>query len=75
MEVEERVNRLEETLYFQDDLLRELNDALTKQQKQIDRLENAVEHCAAQIQHLREVLETAPENTRPPHYLPDNPLC
>ncbi|MCR5812993.1 MAG: SlyX family protein [Desulfovibrio sp.] len=75
METEERVNRLEETLYFQDNMLKELNDALTKQQKQLDQLEHHLEHCAAQIAYLREVLATRPEDVKPPHHLPDNPLC
>ena len=40
MDQEERIIRLEELAYFQEERLRELNEALTAQQQQIDTLEH-----------------------------------
>ena len=43
MDQEERIIRLEELAYFQEERLRELNEALTAQQQQIDTLEQRLE--------------------------------
>ena len=75
METQERLNRLEETLYFQDKMLKDLSDVLAKQQMQLDQLEHTLERCVLQIDYLREVLSARPEDVRPPHHLPDNPVC
>ena len=71
--IEERLDRLEGESYFQETLLQELNEALARQQREIDELERAVETMAAQTALLREALAVKPEQTLPPHYLPDVP--
>ena len=71
MTTEERIARLEETLYFQERLVSDLNAALTGQQRQIDALERTVEGMREGLEELRLMLETGggPANTPPPHYL------
>lgn len=72
MTVEEQIARLEELAYFQENLLSQLNDALTGQQKQLDMLEKRI---AALEENVAGLLETssqdAPVNTLPPHYMPE----
>ena len=50
-ELEDRLTRLEETVYFQEQALRELNDALVRQQAQLDEAERLLE---ATRERLRE---------------------
>ena len=71
MTTEERIARLEESLYFQERLLNDLNTALTGQQRQIDALERVAEGMREGLEELRMLLETGggPANTPPPHYL------
>lgn len=70
MTAEERIARLEETLFFQDRLVQELNTALTNQQRQLDLMERALEKLGAQVEELRLLAETGngPANVPPPHY-------
>ena len=67
-EVEERFQALESKILYQDRTVDELNDVVTKQQDQIDRLTN-------ECKHLRETLESVSadgvagrEEPPPPHY-------
>ena len=66
--MEDRLTRLEEQNYFQEQALAELNQALTRQQFQLDetakRLIVAEEHISA----LLRLLEEGGKNTAPPHY-------
>lgn len=66
---EERFIDLESRLAHQDQLLNELNDVVTEQQKKIMQLE---ELCKALIQRVRSVgegmSEGDPGDERPPHY-------
>ena len=72
MTTEEQIARLEELTYFQEKLLRQLNEALTGQQAQLDALEKRL---AGLEEHMTTLLDTlgqdAPVNTLPPHYMPE----
>ena len=71
---EERLERLEGDNYFLSEKLRELDDVLVSQQKQIDRLEKALEEAVSAIGRLRASMEelssgkNAQELEVPPHY-------
>lgn len=69
--MEERVSRLEESLFFQERLLDELNAALTGQQRQLDAMERVVAELRGQVEEMRLLLESGggPANVPPPHYL------
>ena len=63
---DKRFEDLEVRLAYQDQLLNELNDVVTRQQASIDRLERRSEALLARLQALG---ETAPEQDEtPPHY-------
>jgi SlyX protein len=68
---EERLIRLEETVVFQERLLRDLNDALTGQQFQIDRLEKELLAASVLIRDLHAQANEDKQRTVeiPPHYL------
>ena len=72
MTTEEQIARLEELTYFQEKLLRQLNEALTSQQAQLDALEKRL---AGLEEHMTTLLDSlgqdAPVNTLPPHYMPE----
>ena len=71
MAVEARLTRLEECQYFQEQLLRELHEALRSQQEQLDAIERRAGILAEEVGMLRELLSEAPVNVRPPHALPE----
>ena len=69
--IEDRLARLEETLFFQERLLNELNSALAGQQKQMDTLERGLQDLREQMEELRlsiEIVGGGPVNAPPPHY-------
>ncbi len=66
--LEERLTRLEETLYFQDRTIQELNEALTAQQFQLDEMHKLMQALQTKLRSLAPVLDTGGENTPPPHY-------
>ncbi|SBW03316.1 Protein SlyX homolog [uncultured delta proteobacterium] len=70
MTAEERIARLEETLFFQERLLHELNAALTGQQRQLDVMERALGELGVRVEDLRLTVEAgnSPANIPPPHY-------
>ena len=70
MTAEDRIARLEETLFFQERLLQDLNTALTAQQRQIDSMERALEFLGGRMEELLLTVESGngPVNTPPPHY-------
>ncbi|WP_165064672.1 SlyX family protein [Desulfovibrio sp. ZJ200] len=70
-DAEDRLTRLEEISFFQEEQLRELNDALTLQQEQLDRLEQQIADALAVIRLLRDKLADQPENAPPPHFMPE----
>ena len=71
MDLEEKLARLEEQLYFQERLLSQLNDALTGQQQQLDQLEKRVGELENNLETVLDATRDAPVNTLPPHYMPE----
>ncbi len=66
----DRLERLEEQLFFQEQTITALNDALTAQQRQLDMLENHLGRVEGKVQALWE--QTGGDGgvlTIPPHYL------
>ena len=68
---EDRLARLEELTFFQEERLKSLDAALTAQQRQIDKLEKDFADASSVIRLLREKLGDQPENTLPPHSMPE----
>ena len=60
---EERLVKIETQLAFQEQTIKELNDVLYEQQKEIDRLTKMVEEFLETIPATE-----APANEKPPHY-------
>lgn len=69
--LEERLTRLEETVYFQEQTLRELNDALARQQVQLDEAERLLTATRERLRSLTILMaDHGGEDTGPPpHYL------
>lgn len=70
-EDDDRLTRLEELTFFQEERLRALDAALTAQQLQMDRLEHDMAKATTVIRALREKLEQQPDNALPPHFMPE----
>ncbi|WP_353118879.1 SlyX family protein [Nitratidesulfovibrio sp.] len=70
-ELEDRLTRLEETVYFQEQTLRELNDALVRQQAQLDEAERLLEATRERLRSLTRAMEDdgGEDTGPPPHYL------
>lgn len=68
-DLEPRIIRLEESLFFQERLLRDLNAALTGQQAQLEAMHSLLEDLRGKVLELGEQNgEGGPVNTKPPHY-------
>ncbi len=66
---EERFIDLETRLAHQDNLINELNDAVTQQQARLMHLDELCQSLLARVRHLGETLPDAdPGDERPPHY-------
>ena len=71
---DERISHLEEENYFLTHKLRELDDVLTEQQTQMDRLGHRLEEAITALGRLRASIEELgagkqnPELEVPPHY-------
>jgi len=67
--MQERLIELETRIAYQDHIIGELNDVVTRQQQQIDQLERSVEQLR---QHLKQNNSTGlarpDEEVPPPHY-------
>ena len=68
---QDRLTRLEELTFFQEERLKELDTALTAQQKQLDKLEMDFADATSVIRQLREKMGDQPEITLPPHSMPE----
>lgn len=68
---DDRLTRLEELTFFQEERIRQLDAALTAQQMQLDKLEQDFSDATSVIRMLREKLGDQPENTLPPHSMPE----
>lgn len=66
----DRLERLEEQVFFQEQTISALNDALTGQQRQLDMLEGRLARAEEKVKTLWEQLgEDGGVLTVPPHYL------
>lgn len=63
----ERLSRLEETIYFQDKTIKELNEALTQQQFQLEGLEKKLDQAHEGLKDVQQMLDQGGESTVPPH--------
>ncbi|NQZ56200.1 MAG: SlyX family protein [Lentisphaeraceae bacterium] len=63
-DLEERINKLEVILSYQDQTLEDLNDVVLAQQKQIDSLERELKKFQNTLSSLGEEVDNRP----PPHY-------
>ena len=66
-----RLSRIEENLYFLEQRLEALDSALCGQQIQLDSLEKQLTDALRLLRQLREKLEESPENSLPPHFMPE----
>ncbi|HJB64704.1 MAG TPA: SlyX family protein [Candidatus Mailhella merdavium] len=71
MDMEERLARLEEQIYFQEHTIQELNDVLFAQQRQLDAMQKTLTEMAERERKLLELVAEKPENSLPPHYMPE----
>ena len=71
MDMEERLARLEEQIYFQEHTIQELNDVLFAQQRQLDAMQRTLTEMAERERKLLELVAEKPENSLPPHYMPE----
>lgn len=55
-------------LEFQDRTIAELNDVITDQQKQLDRLSRRLEMLGDNLKVLEASFETEQDDEKPPHY-------
>ena len=69
--LEDRLTRLEELTFFQEERIEKLDAALTAQQTQLDAVERELAEARLVIRSLRDKLAQQPENTLPPHFMPE----
>ncbi|MEX0618888.1 MAG: SlyX family protein [Pseudohongiellaceae bacterium] len=67
--MEKQLIELQTQFSFQEDMIQELNAVVARQQQQIDRLENKMEHYQNQLSELTLSLTEAKEEVeKPPHW-------
>ena len=71
MTTEERLIRLEEQNFFQEEQLRQLNEALISQQNQLDTVERELARATELLRSMRNKMSEEPQNSLPPHYMPE----
>ncbi len=69
--LDERLSRLEETNFFQETTIAALNEALIRQQFQIDALEKRLAVSEERLRELQELLDDGGEAVVPPHSVPE----
>ena len=67
-ELREQMIELQTQLSFQEDTLRALDQAVTSQQQQLDRLAQLNTRLERQFGELLERVDERPDNQPPPHY-------
>lgn len=68
-ELQEHIEQLESQLTFQEDTIAQLNEAITNQQWQIDKLTRQVKLLSDKIQQFQpSQIASQSEETPPPHY-------
>lgn len=69
MDLESRIIELETKISYQDHTIHELNDVITRQQKQIDRLETDMKRIRDHLKgNTGSQLARPDEEVPPPHY-------
>ena len=69
MNTEDQIIELESRLAFQEHSINELNDIITRQQRQIDTLMASIQILNNKLKELAETgPSTAPVDEKPPHY-------
>ena len=70
-QLESRLTRLEEHLYFVEEELQGLNRVVTAQQERIDALERDKRQLQSRLKEALDLLESsyAPQNGTPPHHV------
>lgn len=69
MAMQDEIIDLQTRLAFQDGLLEQLNDVVSRQQKQIDRLETTIAGLKTQLESVQQNQLTGQgEEPPPPHY-------
>ncbi|MFM2486676.1 SlyX family protein [Celerinatantimonas yamalensis] len=67
--LEARIEQLENQLTFQDDSIAQLNDAVTNQQWQIEKLTQQIKLLGDKLQQVQpSQIASQAEETPPPHY-------
>lgn len=66
--MDDRLTELETRIAFQDGTLQELNDVVTRQQDEIDRLTRALEVLKEEMRQLAAGPVTLASDEPPPHY-------
>ena len=69
--LEDRLTRLEELTFFQEERIEKLDAALTAKQMQLDNVEQELASARTVIRALRDKLSQQPENSLPPHSMPE----
>ncbi|MBB5143447.1 SlyX family protein [Desulfovibrio intestinalis] len=69
--LDDRLTRLEELTFFQEERIEKLDAALTAQQMQLDNVEQELASARTVIRALRDKLSQQPENSLPPHSMPE----
>lgn len=69
--IEDRLTKLEETVYFQEQTIVDLNEALTNQQKELDESVNRLTTLEDRLRTLTLLLSNdgGEDTGPPPHYL------
>jgi len=66
---EDRLMDIETKLAFQEHTIDDLNSVVIEQQREIDRLKNAVTYLLDKMEQVADTrMERAPSNEKPPHY-------
>ena len=65
---EQRLIALETRLSYQEATLRDLNDVITRQQQEIDRLNQICRMLVDRVSRPQEQFKGSPEDEIPPHY-------
>lgn len=67
-ELTDRMERLETQLAFQEDTIAELNDLITEQNRELQKLHKHMILMVERVQQLDDDQKDAPIDERPPHY-------
>ncbi len=67
---EERLVEIETKITFQEQAIKELNDVIYKQQKEIDKVVSVCDTLVKRINEISEITSVIgePANEKPPHY-------